>query len=153
MDFKIITPYTVKYGEFPNLLLGTSNCGAEYFDATHFINCKGDTTKHSVSDFFVVFNHWVQAIRESYDLSQEEVVRTDPTTGHLLIDEAFALLFVSYIEPDFCVHIIEQMFELFMNGIAISDTRLLRMAEARFIENNFKKTEVSDGEKRFVQTT
>ena len=46
MELKILTPYTLKYREFPELLFGKSERGIVYFDATLYVTQKGDSQKH-----------------------------------------------------------------------------------------------------------
>lgn len=50
-------------------------------------------------------------------ISPNEIVITDQATGHILIDESLALLFVSYVDADFCIYIIERLSEVLLNGV------------------------------------
>ena len=44
----------IRYREFPDLLFGTlREDGPVYFDATRFIQAKGDARRHNVRDFGV----------------------------------------------------------------------------------------------------
>lgn len=121
----------VQYNEFPDLLFGTTADGKEYFDATHFIMKKGDTQKHNVRQFEILFLHWKKALCEAYDILPEDVMVIDEQQSHILIDEAFALLFVAYVDPAFGVYMLERMSEMLLNGIALSDTGILLMSKNR----------------------
>lgn len=46
----------IRYREFPDLLFGTlREDGPVYFDATRFIQAKGDARRHNVRDFLCRF--------------------------------------------------------------------------------------------------
>lgn len=132
MICKITSPYKMRYGEFPDLLFGKSVNGAHYFDFTHYITQQGDENKHSVEDFVLKFKPWFEAVSIAYELSPDEIIATDQATGHILIDESLALLFVSYVDADFCIYIIERLSEVLLNGVALSDTSILQMVKGRF---------------------
>ena len=93
---------TVRYREFPDLLFGTSQeDGPVYFDATHFIRAQGDAHRHNVRDFRASFHHWITALTDIYGIDKENMIIRDEASGHLLIEECLALLFVVYIDPAF----------------------------------------------------
>lgn len=121
----------IKYGEFPDLLFGKSDDGLVYFDATHYIRQKGDVKKHNIKTFEIGFMHWKNAVRDAYSIPAEDMTVTDEATGHLLIEESLALLFVAYIDPEFAVHMLERISEMLLRGITLSDTRLLMLASER----------------------
>ena len=56
----------------------------------------------------------------------------DEASGHLLIDECLALLFVVYIDPAFGAYLLERMSELLSGGFTVSDTWLVQAAGLRF---------------------
>ena len=88
----------IRYREFPDLLFGTlREDGPVYFDATRFIQAKGDARRHNVRDFRVAFHHWATALADAYGIDREKMIIRDEASGHLLIDECLALLFVVYI--------------------------------------------------------
>lgn len=132
MSFKIISPYTMKYGEFPDVLFGRATNGSLYFDSTHYIAKQGDEKKHCVNDFNQKFRHWIEAISQAYSLPSDEIVFTDEATGHVLIEESLALLFVSYVDPDFCIYILERVSEVLQNGVSLSDTCVIHIIKERF---------------------
>lgn len=132
MKLKTTTPFTIKYKEFPELLFGTSETGAIYFDATFCITEKGDPKKHSAIDFARKFSHWFVATKEVYDVSDGEIMATDEATGHILIDESLALLFISYIDPAFGVYMIDRVSEMLLDGVTLSDTRIVEVVKNRF---------------------
>lgn len=122
----------VRYREFPELLFGTSTeNGPGYFDATHFILFRGDARRHSVPVFRTAFQHWISAAAEAYGTGCGEMFIVDEASGHFLIDECLALLFVVYIDPPFGIYLLERMSEMLAEGFAVSDTWLVRAASLR----------------------
>lgn len=59
----------------------------------------------------------------------------DETTGHILIDESLALLFVAYIDPDFGIYMLERISEMLWRGITLSDTHVLMLANERLTKD------------------
>ena len=59
-------------------------------------------------------------------------VARDEASGHLLIDECLALLFVVYIEPSFGAYMLERLSEMLIDGFSVSDTWLAKAAGLRF---------------------
>lgn len=123
----------VRYKEFPYLLFGTSrDDGPYYFDATHFIRSRSDERRHSVREFRIAFHHWIAALSEAYGIDTDNLVVRDGASGHLLIDECLALLFVVYIEPAFGIYMLERLSEMLTDGLTVSDTWLIRAVGLRF---------------------
>lgn len=124
----------VRYKEFPDLLFGTSpdGGGPYYFDATHFILSRGDGRRHNVREFRVAFHHWIAALSGIYGIDTEDLVVRDEASGHLLIDECLALLFVVYIDPAFGAYMLERLSEMLIDGLSVSDTWLAKAASLRF---------------------
>lgn len=131
MKLKTAPCKDIRYGEFPDLLFGKSDDGLVYFDATHYILQKGDVRKHNIKSFEIGFMHWKNAVHEAYSIPAQDMVVTDEVTGHLLIEESLALLFVAYIDPEFAVYILERISEMLLRGITLSDTRILMLASER----------------------
>lgn len=131
MMIKILTPLTIRYGEFPELLFGTSAKGTAYFDATLYIAEKGDAKKHSPVDFIRKFSFWFETVKVAYEIADNEIIITDEATGHVLIDESLALLFVAYINPDFGVYMLERVSEMLLDGITLSDARIMQVVRNR----------------------
>lgn len=122
--------YEIRYREFPELLFTVRGDGCEYFDAFLYIKNKGDPDIHSVQGFRTAFAHWINAVRDAYSLSDENIFITAPN-GHQLIDYALALPFVAYIDPVFGVYMLERMSDMLLRGVVLSDTLLLLMAKDR----------------------
>lgn len=143
MKVKITTPYAPRYGEFPDLLFGTSASSTIYFDATAYIKLKGDSKTHSACDFFSRFSFWTEAVKEAYALSDEDLCKLDAVTGHTLIDESLALLFVAYIDSGFGIYMLERISEMLLDGIVLSDTRIMQIIRDRLTKEevllNFKE--------------
>ena len=131
----------IRYREFPELLFGESpNNGLTYFDATHFIRSRGDERRHSVQEFRIAFHHWITALSNTYSIDKEDLVIRDETSGHILIDESLALLFVVYVEPDFAAFLLERMSELLIDGFSVSDSWLIMAAGSRFTIEELTKS-------------
>ena len=132
---------TIRYREFPELLFGESpNSGSTYFDATHFIRSRGDEHRHNVKEFRIAFHHWITTLTNMYSIEKEALVIRDETSGHLLIDECLALLFVVYGDPDFGVYILERVSELLIDGFSVSDSWLVMAAGNRFTIEELTKS-------------
>ena len=132
---------TIRYREFPELLFGESpNSGSTYFDATHFIRSRGDERRHNVKEFRIAFHHWITTLTNMYDIEKEALVIRDETSGHLLIDECLALLFVVYVDPDFGVYILERVSEILIDGFSVSDSWLVMAAGNRFTIEELTKS-------------
>ena len=132
---------TIRYREFPELLFGESpNGGSTYFDATHFIRSRGDEHRHNVKEFRIAFHHWITTLTNMYSIEKESLVIRDETSGHLLIDECLALLFVVYVDPDFGVYILERVSELLIDGFSVSDSWLVMAAGNRFTIEELTKS-------------
>ena len=132
---------TIRYREFPELLFGESpNSGSTYFDATHFIRSRGDERRHNVKEFRIAFHHWITTLTNMYSIEKESLVIRDETSGHLLIDECLALLFVVYVDPDFGVYILERVSELLIDGFSVSDSWLVMAAGNRFTIEELTKS-------------
>lgn len=122
--------YEIRYREFPELLFTVRGDGCEYFDAFLYIKNKGDPTVHSVQGFKMAFSHWINAVRDAYSLSDDNIFITAPN-GHKLIDYALALPFIAYIDPSFGVYMMERMSDMLLRGVVLSDTYLILMAKDR----------------------
>ena len=132
---------TIRYREFPELLFGESpNSGSTYFDATHFIRSRGDERRHNVKEFRIAFHHWITTLTNMYDIEKEALVIRDETSGHLLIDECLALLFVVYVDPDFGVYLLERISVLLIDGFSVSDSWLVMAAGYRFTIEEITKS-------------
>lgn len=139
MKQKTVTPFSVRYMEFPELLFGMSENGTLYFDATLYIELKGNNHKNSPIDFARKFSYWFETVKQIYELSDGELIITDETTGHILIDESLALLFVAYTDPYFAVYMIERVSELLLDGVVLSDTHITRLARNRLTKESLTK--------------
>lgn len=136
----------MRYGEFPDVLFGKTENGGLYFDSTHYIAKKGDKSKHSIEDFTQKFKHWIEAVCKVYRISPDEVIIIDEATQHVLIDETLALLFIAYVDMDFCIYMIERVSELQLNGFALSDTCIMDMLKERFSTDFLLANMKQDGE-------
>ena len=133
MKVKKVPCRSIRYKEFPDLLFGTPQEGAPaYFDATHFIQSRGDEKRHSLAAFLEALHLWLADLCRQYDIDREDLFIRDEASGHLLIDECLALLFVVYIEPPFGVYLLERISEMFVDGFTVSDTWLVQSVGLRF---------------------
>lgn len=132
MKCNLRTSFSLRYLEFPELLFASDSENRLYFDATLYIAQKGDLLKHSPTDFASKFASWLDAISKSYEIDENSLFVTDDATGHILMEESLALLFIVYIDPEFGVHILERISEMLLNGFVLSDSRLSLIAGDRF---------------------
>lgn len=139
MKVRTKSPFTVKYMEFPELLFGTSENGVNYFDATTYLSEKGDSKKHSAIDFARKFAFWFESVKTVYEIPDFELMVTDEVTGHILIDESLALLFVGYVDPSFGIYMTERMSELLLDGVTLSDTRIVQTIRNRLTKEELLK--------------
>ncbi len=130
----ILVPcHHIRYKEFPDLLFGTSQGDRPYyFDATHFIRSRSDERKHNVREFRTAFHYWIASLSRIYGIDTEDLFVQDEASGHILVDDCLALLFVVYIEPDFGAYMLERLSEMMTDGISVSDTWLIRAVSLRF---------------------
>lgn len=133
MKCNLRTSFSLRYLEFPELMFASDSKNRYYFDATLYIEQKGDVSKHSPSDFARTHALWINAICKYYDDDESSIIVSDEKTEHILIDESLALLFVAYIDPAFAVHILERMSEMLLNGFVLSDSCISQMAGDRLI--------------------
>lgn len=131
MKIKQCTHTAKRYEEFPELLFATAADGMQYFDATHFLLRKGDPQRHNTRHFEALFTLWKQAACSAYEIRADEVIVKDRDSGHILIDESLALLFVVYIDPAFGVYLLERMSEMLLNGYVLSDSAIIIQARLR----------------------
>ncbi len=131
MKCTLRTSFSLRYREFPELLFASDSKNRLYFDATLYVEQKGDVTKHSPIDFARSHASWINAICTSYDVDEATIIVTDQNTEHILIDESLALLFVAYIDPEFGVHMLERMSEMLLNGFVLSDSCISQIAGDR----------------------
>ena len=133
MKVKKVPCRLIRYREFPELLFGTSSENEPvYFDATHFIRSKGDERRHNVQEFRIAFHHWITALTDIYKIDKEDLIIREESSGHLLIDECLAILFIVYVDPSFGAYMIERISELLIDGFSVSDTWLALAVGHRF---------------------
>lgn len=131
MNCKIVTSYTAKYSEFPELLFASDVTDIHYFDATLYIEQKGNKAVHSTEDFAHKFMFWLECAKEVYEIDNDAIIVIDDATGHTLLDESLALLFVCYINPQFSIYLVERISEMLLNGFVLSDSCIAQMASDR----------------------
>lgn len=115
---------------FPNLRFGEHFDGSNFFDATFYINTLATDHNFNVEDFFTYFNYQIQSIVELERKDMDSVVYINQE-GHQLIDGCLCYLFLSYVDPQFCVYCNSVLDELFITGFVISDTNLLTLVKHR----------------------
>jgi hypothetical protein len=112
--------------EFPNLLFGTQiDSGRPYFDATIFL--QKEAPEKNIQHFFTFYQKPIESLCEAYDIGYGEYFKINKS-GHYLIDVNFVYLFIAFVEPEFWGYIFDRIHDLFSQGVAVSDTYLLREA-------------------------
>ncbi len=133
---KIIGPLTSKYREFPELMFGENSAKTIYFDATLYLEQRGDTQKQSVANFVKEFSFWLKMFAGAYQMQECEMVVVDVVSEHIMIEQSLALLFVSYVDPEFGVYIFERADELLLDGAVVSDSYLMHKVSDRFTKES-----------------
>ena len=133
---KIVGPLTNKYREFPELMFGKNSANTIYFDATLYLEQRGDTCKHSVANFVKEFSFWLKRFADAYQMQECEMVVVDVASEHIMIEQSLALLFVCYVDPEFGVHIFERADELLLDGVVLSDSYLMQKVGDRFTKES-----------------
>lgn len=114
---------------FPQLHFGDHVDGSRYFDATFYLT-KVPADKLSVEGFFSKFNFQIQSIAKIENKAVDKMFCINHE-GHQLIDGCLCYLFLSYVDPQFCVYCNDVMDELFTTGFVISDTYLIALVKSR----------------------
>lgn len=115
---------------FPELLFGEHFDGSKFFDATLYLTKKDPEQKFSVEDFFKQFSYPIQSIAKIEEKAMEKLTCIN-NEGHQLIDGCLCYLFLSYVDPQFCIYCNDVMDELFTTGFVISDTHLIGLVKNR----------------------
>lgn len=115
---------------FPELHFGTHSDGNVFFDATFYLQTKSLDQKFNIEDFFQQYKYPIQSIVNVENRTIEELVCIN-NEGHQLINGCLCYLFISYVDPQFCVYISDVMNELFVTGFVISDTHLIYLIRNR----------------------
>lgn len=137
MNIENILCTQIKYREFPKLF-ATLVKGIDYVDATYYIQNKGNADKHTVRDFEVQLVFLIKTVCEAYKLPQNGIIIMNDK-GHFLIDDSFALALVAYVEPSFGIHMLGRVKDMFLDGIVLSNIRLVLMTKDRFSEEQITK--------------
>ncbi len=115
---------------FPELRFGEHSDGSQFFDATFYLEQKDPEHKFNVEDFFTHFNYQIQSVANVINKATDSLVCIN-NEGHQLIDGSLCYLFLSYVDPQFCVYCNDVMDELFTTGFVISDTHLIALIKKR----------------------
>lgn len=127
------------FSEFPDLLFGNKTDNGIYFDATSYIQNKPIT----VDDFLRKCDWEIEALIKSYELNPNECFLIN-NEGHILIDGNLTYLFLSYVEQDFLAYMCDRCHDLFKDGVAVSDSYILRHAFERLDEKSLNKIRSND---------
>lgn len=114
--------------EFPDMLFGVSNDnGLMYFNASAYLKSRD----LKLADFLNSYQPLVKALQETYSLRDDEVCRINQD-GDFVIEVDFIYLFICFCDHQFLGYINERMNDLFMTGVAVSDSYLFEAARSRF---------------------
>lgn len=129
---KLTCRFVVRYAEFPEMLFGKQpEEQISYFNATQYIQKKGDPKRHNISEFQKDYVHWIDAAKQLYEIENQDIFFFNEA-GDILIDESLALPFLAYIQPEFGIYLLERMSEMLLNGFVMSDNCLLQTVKQRF---------------------
>lgn len=127
------------FSEFPDLLFGNTIDNGIVFDATSYIQNKPIT----VDDFFRKCDWMIESLIKSYELDINECFFINKE-GHILIDGNLTYLFLSFAEQDFLAYMCDRCNDLFKDGVAVSDSYILRHAFERLDEKSLNKIRSND---------
>lgn len=113
---------------FPELHFGDHSDGSRFFDATFYLEAKDPEHKFSVEDFFEQLHYQIQSIAKTEAIENLTCINHE---GHQLINGSLCYLFLSYIDPQFCIYCNDVMDNLFTTGFVISDTYLIDLVKSR----------------------
>lgn len=125
--------------EFPDLLFGTHVDGSTYIDATNYLqSIESDQRNLTVADFFSKFDVFIQAIKEEYEISDQQLVTLNHQ-GHQLINDKLCYLLVGYANRDFLSYMNDRINDLFVEGVVVSDASIITLARRRLPTEIIKK--------------
>lgn len=120
-----VTCKEARLPEFPVLMFGTHIDGSLLFDATNYLSSQYPKSL-SVQGFFKAFEHSINSIATTLQISESQLVYINQD-GHHLLDSCLLWPFIAYCDPKFCVYIADMLDELFSNGFVVSDSNLVRL--------------------------
>lgn len=135
-----------KMVQFPQLNFYTSEDGSIYFDATYYLEAKALCETYSVEKFRSEFAAWIIPAQKVYGINPDDMFILDTQTGHALIDESLALLFIAYTDELYRVVLLERMSEMEIAGVTVSDTQLTYMLRTRYTKEGVMKIMMDYGE-------
>lgn len=124
----------IRYSEFPDLKFGVAGNDIEYFDADDFILSRDLTSTHNITKFQQTFFYFLTKAQIAYNLNPEDVFVINKKDKHHLVSIELALLFIMYVDPNFMFFVLDRIDEMFISGIAISDTVLQQLYANRQTE-------------------
>lgn len=125
--------------EFPNLLFGTQiDGGATYFDATIYL--QKEAPEKNIQLFFTFYQKPIESLCEAYSIGYRDYFKINKS-GHYLINANFVFLFIAFVDPNFLGYVFDRIHDLFTNGVAVSDSYLLRETFERIPKEMLEKSE------------
>jgi len=138
MDYKVnILPKEIELKEapiadFPDALFGMTPDNIPVFDATEY--CKrteeGDFLNSHCKLFMRACKLFIVAIIDAGELDQTKMFYQN-ANGHVLVHNDLFFLFLAYIDKMWVAYFNSIVSEAITNGIAYSDTHVMRLAAQR----------------------
>lgn len=110
-----------------DMMTGTDeNSGTVYFDATEYIERKGND-KQSIDHFMYVCSYFFKKCVDYFGLTPDNSVRENKS-HHILMNTNLVYLFLSYVEPNLLGHIFEKFDEILTEGVSYSEEYVANLA-------------------------
>jgi len=97
----------------------------------------------TIDDFIRKCDWMIESLIKSYELDPNECFIINKE-GHILIDGNLTYLFLSFVEQDFLAYMCDRCHDLFKDGVAVSDSYILRHAFERLDEESLNKIRSND---------
>ncbi len=109
------------YAEFPGLIYSRNDAGKLYFDATYCLDHTTSEDELGIDDFMGKFSFEIGALRNGFQIAEEEFIVENSDNGHRMIAECAEFLFLSYIDRWLIPYFYLRLREMFVFGFTMSD--------------------------------
>lgn len=136
MDYKItVLPNSIELKDpliedFSDLLFGTTPDGTPVFDATEYCNRTEENSQFNVRLFMRTCKPFIEGFITAGELDLGKMFYQNPD-GHALIHEQLTYLFLSFTNKIWLIYFNSLLSDVITNGVAYSDSFLLKQTIQR----------------------
>lgn len=136
MDYKITAlPNSIELKDpliedFSDLLFGTAPDGTPVFDATEYFNRTDENSQFNVRLFMRTCKPFIEGFITAGELDPGKMFYQNPD-GHALIHEQLTYLFLSFTNKIWLIYFNSLLSDVITNGVAYSDSFLLKQTIQR----------------------